>query len=1038
MKLHGKATLVDDQFGRAWAISAAPHIMVRLKRVFARINPNQHGVVSLSDSPENATELKWFCQRFPLEIHPLDYLERRAEEHARREQLVHEVLALNYTPPDFKMALPPRDYQRLVGDLVLRSGALLCADEVGLGKTVEALTMISDPRSLPALVVTMPHLQRQWQREILRFLPGLSVHILKRGHPYDLTRGPRGKKTSFPDVILSSYHKLNGWAQTLGEKCNSATLDEMQELRIPTSGKYLAALHICGRMKFNLGLSVGPQSRVELRGGPFGTGWCGPIEDAWDMMSGQSYFCRGYEIIDAGLHLIEARGWEQRRTRERGFRWKKVQSFVRHACDRDVREISFGGKQRLIVTDDHSVYVAGKNRLRCPRADELNIGDVVPVDNGSRWNENEREDLLDVALVARVIPRAQINVDLGRVSRHELGLKAWEWQNCHSEATYGPRLPVAVYLRHREMFPVSGPVYIGRGKACAVPSLVRLSDWAYVLGFFIGDGWVSDKQRVCFAVESARIENFVSRLLSLPLGLRPSIRKMRGKSVEVRCSHRLFAEILANIFGGARCYRKRIPASWITTWPEEARRELLRGLVDSDGHQSLRNGRANARYITTSPELAQDVLVLLRSLGVHAGLYRRNPSEGGTIDGRKILGRRDGFTVHWSSYSLDGPTRDHRGHRCSIEWGFGVFNESRVTGWRRVERPRFVYDIGMTGHPSFVANGLLVHNTATPVYNYGNEIHAVLSVLKPDALGTKYEFEREWCTGGSQEQDEPTQAKRGVRVRDPRALGLHLREQGLMLRRTRPEVGREIPKVESIPFPIEADLAALNKVEARAAELARIILAQGSQARGEKLHAAEEFSNTLRQATGIAKAPYVADFVRMLVEGGEKVCLFGWHRAVYEIWLSKLSDLGPVLYTGSESPARKEDNKKLFVEGHSKVIIISNRSGAGLDGLQFVCRIAVIGELDWSPAVQEQNIGRIARDGQPHPVAAYIPLAQHGADPTMADVLGIKRAQSEAIRDPDAPLIEQLQVDEGRIRRLAEAFLAQHGHRTEQQDEAVA
>jgi SNF2 family DNA or RNA helicase len=88
----------------------------------------------------------------------------------------------------------------------------------------------------------------------------------------------------------------------------------------------------------------------------------------------------------------------------------------------------------------------------------------------------------------------------------------------------------------------------------------------------------------------------------------------------------------------------------------------------------------------------------------------------------------------------------------------------------------------------------------------------------------------------------------------------------------------------------------------------------------------------------------------------------------------------------------------------------------------------VIGELDWSPAVQLQNIGRIARDGQPHPVAAYIPLAQTGCDPTMADVLGLKRAQAEAIVDPDAPLVEHLQqVDEDRIKKLAQAYLAQSG-----------
>ncbi len=53
------------------------------------------------------------------------------------------------------------------------------------------------------------------------------------------------------------------------------------------------------------------------------------------------------------------------------------------------------------------------------------------------------------------------------------------------------------------------------------------------------------------------------------------------------------------------------------------------------------------------------------------------------------------------------------------------------------------------------------------------------------------------------------------------------------------------------------------------------------------------------------------------------------------------------------------------------MIIISLRSGAGLDGLQHVgkrwCSVSQIG----LPEFSEQCIGRVYRDGQPHPVMAY-------------------------------------------------------------------
>src|SRR3546814_3105109 len=75
---------------------------------------------------------------------------------------------------------------------------------------------------------------------------------------------------------------------------------------------------------------------------------------------------------------------------------------------------------------------------------------------------------------------------------------------------------------------------------------------------------------------------------------------------------------------------------------------------------------------------------------------------------------------------------------------------------------------------------------------------------------------------------------------------------------------------------------------------------------GEKMNAAGEFDALMRQATGVAKAPFVAEYVRLLCESGEKVVLFGWHREVYAIWQEKLKDLKPVLYTGSESESQKD------------------------------------------------------------------------------------------------------------------------------------
>lgn len=311
--------------------------------------------------------------------------------------------------------------------------------------------------------------------------------------------------------------------------------------------------------------------------------------------------------------------------------------------------------------------------------------------------------------------------------------------------------------------------------------------------------------------------------------------------------------------------------------------------------------------------------------------------------------------------------------------------------------------------------------SATPIYNYGGEMFNVLDTLHPGKLGTKAEFIREWC--GTVYGNDDDKAK----IKNPKAFGTYARDEGLMLRRTREDVHRELPPVENVMHLIDADMAALDRVGAAAAELARIIVARNDSYRGQVMRASEELSNILRQATGVAKAPFVADFVRLLVEQGEKVLLYGWHREVYGIWLDRLADLNPAMFTGTESPTQKAEAVRRFTEGDSSVLIMSLRAGQGVDGLQGSCRVVVFGELDWSPGVHEQCRGRIHRDGQAESVLCYFLVSEFGADPVIVDVLGLKRQQAQGIRDPHADLVSELQRDDDHVAKLAREYLKQRG-----------
>ncbi len=311
--------------------------------------------------------------------------------------------------------------------------------------------------------------------------------------------------------------------------------------------------------------------------------------------------------------------------------------------------------------------------------------------------------------------------------------------------------------------------------------------------------------------------------------------------------------------------------------------------------------------------------------------------------------------------------------------------------------------------------------SATPIYNMGFEMWNVFDVLAPGRLGTSMEFSREWCS-------------HGVWVEDAPALGMYLREQGLMIRRDRKEVGRELPPVTKITQTVEIEEEPLNAVATEAEELAKIILSRGDLARGDHMRAAGELDWKLRQATGVGKAPHVADFVRLLVESGEPVVVFGWHHGFYDVMKERLRDYAPATFTGDDSQAHKAESKRRFVEGETKILLISLRAGVGLDGFQDVCRTVVFGELDWSPGVHEQCIGRVARDGQKDPTTVYFLVANEGSDPVVSEKLGLKRGQIEGIRNPTGDLVEDLQAAQDKAKSLARHFLKKIGKYDEEME----
>lgn len=1291
MTTFGSVQLVDVQNSkrRVWSIACEPHVSLRLKRVFGRIDKSTHGVHLLSDTPENARELEWFLERYPMTVTPPKYLASRAKEHREAQTLIEQLRDSHIAPPVFDLAIPAREYQRVAAGMYLAAGGLLLCDDLGLGKQQPVDAKVLTPSGY---------------REIGSLAAG------------DLVIGSSGKPIAvtgvFPQGIQPSYR---------------VTCRDGSNVEAGPEHLWTVAYYIGGRHLHQITVTT-EQIRT---GASIGTQWSEGLTTKLNLGKTKIY-----------LPMLTA-------------------------------PVEFARSAPLPI-------------------DPYLMGQLIA--NGGLSNHN--------AVVTVGTQDAEFVIDKFRTAGASLGCIG----------VYGGATRVSII----GIFPTIRRVGLNvKSGAKFIPEIYRRASTedriALLHGLMDGDGSCSKtNSRVTYSTSSPVLARDIIELVEQLGGIASAKSYDRGdKGVDYSVRVRLPVGI--DPFSLPRKGQRYAPTRRHNPTREIVSVEYVRDIesvcirVNADDHlyatehAMLTHNTASAICSFADPRTLPALVVTLTHLPMQwaneiarfAPKLRTHIIKKGTpynlalgSRGKRCEGKHrwkiDEHVAGGSACMWCGVSREDAYHgRVPKDFpDVVIMNYQKLSGWaetiaplvrsivfdeaqelRRDEsdkykaaehiRERVPYCIGLTG---------------TPIYNYGGEIFNVLNIIKPHALGDSAEFAREWCE--STYGDKP-------RIKDPKAFGLYVRDSGLMLRRTRAEVGREIPPVSIVPHHIDADPEALQKIESSAAELARIILREGEVNKGDKMHASEELSNVLRQATGIAKAPFVADFVRLLVESGEKIVLFGWHRACfargtmammldgtskavedvevgdvlmgpdstprrvvnltrghgkmwkvvptkgkpfvcsdrhlltlrsstkdhreprtipagdfasrsarfqrdmqiyrasaisfaaappvfepwlmgywlgdgaanlaggprlaiasddhevidevntiasryelqvrvydspsprckhyqfsagiggpwgrnrvlaafqslglhdnkhippsyktasleerrqllaglvdsdghvcagngagtielgqanerlandiawlarslglaayvkradarpssirgeafdrkpifrvwisgdittiptkvarkkplvrrnrknvlhvglrvedagdddffgfevdgdhlfllddftvvhncYEIWLDRLKDLVPVLYTGSEDAKHKEASRRAFVEGDAKVLIMSLRSGAGLDGLQKVCRTPVIGELDWSPGVIEQCIGRIARDGQTDPVVVYTLISKFGADPIMADVLGMKTQQIEGLRDPNASLIEKLDIGSGHIKRLAEAYL---------------
>lgn len=129
----------------------------------------------------------------------------------------------------------------------------------------------------------------------------------------------------------------------------------------------------------------------------------------------------------------------------------------------------------------------------------------------------------------------------------------------------------------------------------------------------------------------------------------------------------------------------------------------------------------------------------------------------------------------------------------------------------------------------------------------------------------------------------------------------------------------------------------------------------------------------VRRLMGLAMAPLAAEYVNMLLDGGEeKILVFAHHINVLDILCKELAPWGVVRIDGSMGQNKKQAAVDSFVKNPRLQVCVGNMQsmGTGTDGLQEVAHRAVFAESDWTPGVNQQAVDRLDRGGQKTQVQA--------------------------------------------------------------------
>ena len=261
--IHGRILFVNED--KSFIIDAEPHVMTKIRNLFISRDYKEGGKytphpMEVTNTLSNCRDLDWVMSRYHLEISndDLNIVKNKSIEYEKILADVSNALGdKEYKPTEgsLRLNIQLRDYQsefvnffRKVGNRTLNS------DVMGLGKTIQALAVLAESDSRPAVVVVPSTILLQWEKVIRLVLPDANLLINNKSEINE-------DKLTQADIILTTYGRISKLANrtiTNNKKIVSLVMDEIQNLRHEGTERLSGCLKFSKQADKVLGLSGTP------------------------------------------------------------------------------------------------------------------------------------------------------------------------------------------------------------------------------------------------------------------------------------------------------------------------------------------------------------------------------------------------------------------------------------------------------------------------------------------------------------------------------------------------------------------------------------------------------------------------------------------------------------------------------------------------------------------------------------------------------------------------------------------------------------